>query len=86
MVYKRHKNLKEYLLAYNPNTDVFLFQNGQVEFLLKTDHTLISGIEMVEMKDHAIIDMEPYYTMRTLLEGMLNDPQAYTSVMLRGTE
>lgn len=77
---------KEYLLAYNPNTDVFLFQNGQVEFLLKTDHTLISGIEMVEMKDHAIIDMEPYYTMRTLLEGMLNDPQAYTSVMLRGTE
>ncbi len=77
---------KEYLLAFNPNTKVYLWQNGQVEFLLKEDHTLVTGIEMKEMADHAIIDMQPYYTMRTLLDGVLNDPQAYTSVMLRGVE
>jgi putative selenate reductase len=79
-------NGKEYLLAFNPNTRVYLWQNGQVEFLLKEDHTLVSGIETAELPEHVIIDMQPYYTMRTLLDGVLSDPQAYTSVMLRGVE
>ena len=76
---------KEYLLAINPDTRVYLWQEiGRIEFLLKENHNFISGINLCELPDRELIDMRPYYHMRVLLDGILKDPDAYTSVMLRG--
>lgn len=74
---------KEYLLAFNPDTQIYLWKNGAVEFLLAADHRLVSGINFIELKQGEEIDMQPYYTMRVLLDGILSDPQNYPAVMLR---
>lgn len=75
---------KEYLLAFNPDNKIYLWKNGAVEFLLRADHRLVSGINFVELREGEEIDMQPYYTMRVLLDGILSDPQNYPAVMLRG--
>lgn len=77
-------NQKEYLLAFNPDNKVYLWKDGGVEFLLNAENRLVSGINFVELKEGDEVDMRPYYIMRTLLDGILNDPQNYPAVMLRG--
>lgn len=76
---------KEYLLVYNPDNKMYLWKDGGVEFLLNAENRLVSGINFVELKDGEEIDMRPYYIMRTLLDGILNDPHNYPALMLRGT-
>ncbi len=68
---------KTYLLAVNPDTKMYLWQNGRVEFLLREDHAFHSGIEMTELADKEIIEMGPYYLMRTLLDGVLSDSKLH---------
>lgn len=76
---------KEYLLAVNPDTKVYLWQEmGRIEFLFDKNHDFISGVNLTELDDQTFIDMQPYYAMRVLLDGILDDPDTYTSVMLRG--
>jgi putative selenate reductase len=76
-------NQKEYLLAFNPDNNVYLWKDGGVEFLLNAENRLVSGINYVELKEGDEIDMRSYHIMRTLLDGILNDPQNYPAVMLR---
>ncbi len=73
----------EYLLSFNPSQHVYLWQSPLVEFLIDSAHRFISGMERARIAEQQVIEMKPYYIMRTLLDGILNDPAAYTSVMLR---
>ena len=63
---------KKCLLAVNVQTEIYLWQNSQVEFLLRPDHSLHSGIETAELAHQSVIEMGPYYLMRTLLDGILS--------------
>jgi putative selenate reductase len=75
----------EYLLVFNPENKMYLWKDGGIELLLNTENRLVSGINFVELEEGDEIDMRPYYIMRTLLDGILNDPQNYPALMLRKT-
>ncbi|RMH95891.1 MAG: glutamate synthase [Calditrichaeota bacterium] len=74
---------REYLLSYNPEKGVYLWQSPEVELLLDADHRLISGMERAQLLDGQTIDMQPYYIMRMLLDGLLRAADTYPAIMLR---
>jgi hypothetical protein len=70
-------NGHKYLLAVNDKNRIYLWQNGLVEFLMKENHTLHSGIEKTELAEETFIEMGPYYLMRLLLDGVMSDPSLH---------
>ncbi|RMG26759.1 MAG: hypothetical protein D6732_21000, partial [Methanobacteriota archaeon] len=74
---------QEYILSLNPITEMYLWQSEQVEMLINKDHQQVSGMERAPIENGTRLDMEPYYIMRVLLDGILADPQNYSSIMLR---
>ncbi len=76
-------NERIYLLAVNPKNKIYLWQDGRVEFLLKHDHSFHSGIELKDLANQEIIDMGPYYLMRTLLDGIVSDKKLHRRLTRR---
>ncbi len=75
---------KPYMLSYNPVTEGHHWQSEEVELQLGADNQLVSGVAIEELADQTVINMDAYYAMKTLLHGMIDNPKAYTSIMLRG--
>ncbi len=76
-------NGRKYLLAVNEKNRIYLWQNGLVEFLIKENHTLHTGIEKIEMQDETFIEMGPYYLMRLLLDGIMSDSSLHRRLLGR---
>ncbi len=74
----------EYFLSFDEKKNEYRWRNGEVEFLLDFENRFLAGIAMNGLSEGAEIDMTPFYIMRVLLDGIRNNPNDYTSVMLRG--
>lgn len=75
---------REYLLMYDDEKKQYLWRNDNVEFLLDSENRFVTGMALNGLRSEVEIDMRPFYIMRTLFDGIRNNPDDYTSVMLRG--
>jgi putative selenate reductase len=73
----------EYVLSYDPQKNEYRWQNGEVELRLDFENRLLDGVPLNGLAEGKEIDMTPFYIMRVLLDGIRNNPDDYTSVMLR---
>jgi ferredoxin len=75
---------QEYLLLYDEKKRQYLWRSDNVEFLFDAENRFIAGVALNGLHDGVEIDLGPFYIMRTLFDGIRNNPDDYTSVMLRG--
>jgi putative selenate reductase len=74
---------KEYHLSFNTEKKEYLWRSGEVELILDADNKLQRGKPLVSLEDQARIHMSAYYIMKTLLDGILANPDDYPLVMSR---
>jgi putative selenate reductase len=75
---------KEYYLSFDPEKKEYLWRSGEVKLILGADNKLKMGKPLVSLNNQARINMSAYYIMKTLLDGIMENPGDYPSVMLRG--
>lgn len=75
---------KEYHLSFNIERKEYLWRSDEMELILDADNKLKMGKPLVSLEDQARINMNAYYTMKTLLDGIIANPGDYPSMMLRG--
>ena len=75
---------KEYHLSFDPEKKEYVWRSDEVELILDTGNKLKMGKSLVSLDDQARISMNAYYVMRSLLDGVIANPDDYPSVMLRG--
>lgn len=73
---------EEHSLTYEPNKKEYLWNSPQVELRLDSGNSLLSGNVSNGLNDGDEIDIRPFYIMRALFDGIKNNPDDYTSVML----
>jgi hypothetical protein len=71
-------------LLYDEKKRQYLWRSDNVEFLFDAENRFIAGVALNGLHDGVEIDLGPFYIMRTLFDGIRNNPDDYTSVMLRG--
>lgn len=75
---------QEYSLSFDEQKNEYCWRNGGVEFVLDAANHFLAGAVSDGINEGAEIDMTPFYIMRVLFDGIRNNPEDYTSVMLRG--
>jgi putative selenate reductase len=75
---------KEYHLSFDPAKKEYVWRSDEMELILDADNKLKMGKSRLSLKDQARISMNAYYIMKTLLEGIIANPNDYPSVILRG--
>ncbi|HEX9653624.1 MAG TPA: hypothetical protein VGA99_07930, partial [bacterium] len=75
---------REYMLLYDERKNQYLWRSDDAEFLLDSENRFVAGIALRGLPGEVEFDMTPFYIMRTLFDGIRNNPDDYTSVMLRG--
>jgi putative selenate reductase len=74
---------QEYSLVYD-ETKGYIWRTGSAEFVFNRESRLVSAAALNGLSSGVEIDTKPFYIMRTLFDGIRNNPDDYTSVMLRG--
>jgi len=80
---KGHIESKEYYLSYDTEKKEYLWRSNEVELILDADNSLIKGKPLISLNDQTRINMNAYYIMKTLLDGIISNPDDYPAVMLR---
>ncbi len=75
---------QEYFLNYDPVKKEYLWRSLQVELRLDSENRFLSGDVLNGLLENEDIDMRAFYIMRVLFDGVKNNPDDYTSVMLLG--
>lgn len=75
---------KEYFLTFDPKKEKYIWRNAKIELHLDSENHFLDGKILNGIVDGEEIDVRPFYVMRTLFDGIKNNPDDYTSMMLRG--
>ncbi|MBF0277551.1 MAG: glutamate synthase [SAR324 cluster bacterium] len=75
---------KEYLLSFDTQAETYKWQSDEVDMTLDHENHLLQGETNKILKDQSIIDMNPFYVMKSLLHGIIDQPLSYPAIMLRG--
>lgn len=75
---------KHYILSFEPSSECHTWVSDDVEFVLDADDNLEKGTPRRDLRDGEVIDMAPFYVLKALFHGVVEDPESYTSVMLLG--
>ncbi len=74
---------QEFFLSFEEKKNLYRWRDGEVELRLDVENRLLDGVTLNSLAEGKEIDMTPFYIMRVLLDGIRNNPNDYTSVMLR---
>lgn len=76
----------EYALGTESDSGHYRWQAPQVEFLLDSDHQLLTGTATTPLDDEAVIEMKPYYITRTVYDAVMTSEENFaTTMLLKGT-
>ncbi|MFQ5771561.1 MAG: hypothetical protein ACE5HX_13565, partial [bacterium] len=74
---------EEYVLAFEAESQEYIWRNSEVEVELDTENRFISGKPSTEPGNSIEIDMTAYYILRALFDGIVKNENNYPFVMLR---
>lgn len=75
---------KEHTLSFSDVDGQYHYRSPEVSLVINSDGSLVSGEAVNGLEDGARVDMNSFYAMKILMEGIRNAPPAHTNVFLMG--
>ena len=74
---------QEYRLRFDADQQEYHWHSAAAELVLDSGNRVRSGKISATQPESVEIDLEPFYIMRTLLDGMLSEAENYPAILLR---